>query len=543
MLPAEVHVPKFYPRLESGEEWGSELKVRRALGSLDDDWHVFHSVTWQSKRGGREADGEADFVLLHPARGVIVLEVKGGRVDVVSGRWSSTDRNGQCHSIKNPFEQAKDSKYALLRFLRSRDSGLGDVPICHGVVFTDGSVGDAIGAYGPREIILDRADLADPAKSLARLGDHWNQSTSIDHSVIRQIVRALAPTTSIKSRLRDRIATANDAILELTGQQKRFLAATRRLRRCIVQGGAGTGKTVLAVERVRMLEKDGFRPLLLCFNAPLASVLARELEDTCATVATFHSFAMTALRAAQRPPPKSLNSDWWETTVATELADVAGQKGCPSFDALVIDEGQDFAEDWLAALMILLSNPDDGPVYIFTDSHQQLYGRRTRFPEAWPVLLLDINCRNTLPIAEKVSAVFGETPISLGAEGQLPIFVETSRLEEQLSVVEQMVYRMLTDEQLKPEQIVVLSDSKDAVMRLRDRVAGDESFVGLEGRGIVAETVHRFKGLESDVVILVLTESNPEMLTSLAYVGLSRARAVLAVVGRSRLRRKLGWVT
>ena len=69
----------------------------------------------------------------------------------------------------------------------------------------------------------------------------------------------------------------------------------------------------------------------------------------------------------------------------------------------------------------------------------------------------------------------------------------------------------------------------------------DEPFVGLDGHGVVAETIHRFKGLEADVVIVVLTESNPDNLLPLAYVGLSRARAMLVVVGRSRLKKKLRW--
>ncbi|MBX3271024.1 MAG: transposase zinc-binding domain-containing protein [Sandaracinaceae bacterium] len=534
-------VARYYPPEESGDEWSSELKVRRAFATLDDDWHVFHSVIWQSLRAGRQGDGEADFVLVHRRHGAIVLEVKGGRVEVTSGQWSSTDRHGEVHSIKNPFEQAKDSKYALLRYLKSLDARLARIPICHGVVFPDGSVGSGIGTYGPRDLIFDRADLTAIAESLGRLVSHWGQSADLDKSTISEVVTALAPTTTIRRALRDQVAATTAAIIELTEQQKRVLATTRRMRRCVILGGAGTGKTVLATERARMLERDGFRTLLLCFNAPLAEALAREVDDEVAEVATFHSFAMRALRAAGAPPPEIERPEWWDGEAATALANVAGTECCPTFDALVIDEGQDFSEDWVTALMLLLSDPDSSPVYLFADAHQQLYGRSTRMPESWPTLILDVNCRNTAPIAMKVAAVFEDHATCLGADGQAPVFVEASSEASQLSVVTQMTYRMLGEGHLRPDQIVVLSDSRTFIDRLRERLAGDEPFVGLNGHGVVAETIHRFKGLEADAIIVVLTESSPDHLLPLAYVGLSRARAMLVVVGRSRLKKKLRW--
>ncbi|MCA9610314.1 MAG: NERD domain-containing protein/DEAD/DEAH box helicase [Myxococcales bacterium] len=532
---------RFFPPEESGDEWSSELKVRRACVPLDDDWHVFHSMVWQSKRAGRQGDGEADFILLHRRHGAIILEVKGGRVEVKSGQWSSTDRHGQIHSIKNPFEQAKDSKYALLRYFDGLGGRFARIPVCHGVVFPDGSVGSGIGTYGPREIILDRADLTSIEPALARLTSHWARPADLDKSLVADVVHQLAPTTTIRRTLRDQVATTTSSILQLTEQQKRVLATTRRMRRCVVQGGAGTGKTVLAAERARMLERDGFRALLVCFNAPLADALAREVAEDVTEVATFHSFVMRVLHAAGSPPPKVTRAEWWESEAATALANIVDAEGCPRFDALVIDEGQDFAEDWLTALMLLLSDPDASPVYVFADSHQQLYGRAARMPESWPTLVLDVNCRNTRPIAEKVAAVFEDHESCLGAEGQAPVFVEASSQASQLSVVTQMTYRMLGDEHLRPDQIVVLSDSRTFIDRLRERLAGDEPFVGLDGHGVVAETIHRFKGLEADVVIVVLTESNPDNLLPLAYVGLSRARAMLVVVGRSRLKKKLRW--
>ncbi|WP_122879286.1 nuclease-related domain-containing protein [Burkholderia pseudomallei] len=95
----------------------SEKRVAAALQRLSDDWTVLHHVSWQSKRGGRQGDGEADFVLVHPRKGILVLEVKGGGIEIETGRWFTTDRNGRRFAIKNPFEQAVASKHALVGWL------------------------------------------------------------------------------------------------------------------------------------------------------------------------------------------------------------------------------------------------------------------------------------------------------------------------------------------------------------------------------------------------------------------------------------------
>src|SRR3712207_2803593 len=84
----------------------SEVRTYEALSALDDTWRLFHSVVWQGLRHGRQADGEADFVLMNPRYGIIVLEVKGGRVEVEGGTWYSVDRDNAKHRIKNPFTQA-----------------------------------------------------------------------------------------------------------------------------------------------------------------------------------------------------------------------------------------------------------------------------------------------------------------------------------------------------------------------------------------------------------------------------------------------------
>jgi len=151
----------------------SERRVAEALRRLPDGWVVLHHVSWQSKRGGRQGDGEADFIVLHPRKGVIVLEVKGGGIDVDRGRWITTDRFGKRHDIKNPYEQATASKHALVGWLR--DHGLGArVRVGHAVVFPHMDAVPSVGPVAPSQITISKTDLLDIGGAIARCLAHWS---------------------------------------------------------------------------------------------------------------------------------------------------------------------------------------------------------------------------------------------------------------------------------------------------------------------------------------------------------------------------------
>ena len=159
---------RFYPSTAPPTSPSSELKVRRALSALSDDWSIFHSIAWQSLRSGREGDGEADFVLLHRSYGLIVLEVKGGRIELIDGIWFSIDRDDITHRIKNPFEQATHSKHALLRYFDDVAPDL-RVPTCHGVVLPDVTVATRLGPAASPDITIDGSGLPNITEAIGRI--------------------------------------------------------------------------------------------------------------------------------------------------------------------------------------------------------------------------------------------------------------------------------------------------------------------------------------------------------------------------------------
>ena len=529
----------FPPNSLGGSTPTSERKVFEALSELDDDWMVFHSVAWQGERGRRQGDGEADFVVAHPRRGVLVLEVKGGEISLVDGQWFTTDHHGNTFPV-NPFEQVRHSKHVLGEYLAEKIPAVGaKVQMGHGVVFPDVDVDRDLSPEAPREVIIDAADLEGPVAAIERLARHWSPGlTTFDATQFSALRQALAPTVRIRRRLRHRVDEAVEEILDLTREQTRLLSLLRLQRRMLVIGGPGTGKTVLAVERARQLAAEGERVLLVCFNKLLGDHLAAEVaDDDGVTAGNFHGLAYEWAQRAGILPPGDLTAEFWSHVLPDLVPEAAGCLGI-GFDALVVDEGQDFLPDWWTLLQLLLEDPDEGRLAVFADRRQSIYIDRTEYPVGTEPFVLDVNCRNTEQIAAKVAGVFGEESPTLGAEGLPCRFVAAETDDDMISAAIEECDELRTTGGMAPDRIVVLSTRKRLVEEIRNRQG---QFGSPGGKGIVAETVHRFKGLESDAVVLLVPGVESERDRALAYVGMSRARAHLTVIGPREVRTKLGW--
>lgn len=526
------------PRIAEGTP-RSERDVFERLAQLDDDYVVFHSVPWQGKRHGKQGDGEADFVVAHPNRGVLVLEVKGGTIHVENGQWISESRNGERHKIRDPFEQASDSKFRLRDYLGEHIPRLGNpLRIGHGVVFPAVEITGDLAPSAPRQIILDRYDMRSMDSSIERLMRHWEKPTRLDDQQFSALRKALAPTHKIRVTQKHRIEEVVDKLIELTDQQVSVLRLLKRQRSALITGGAGTGKTVLAVEKAKQLADEGFSVLLLCFNAPLGEQLAAQFNDVENVTATnFHKFAQNLVNKAGVGPEK-WPDDYWDSVLAELLPTAAEQLGV-SFDAVIVDEGQDFRANWWTSLELLLADPENGILYVFADDHQDLYRTGWEAPFEAESFALDVNCRNTVEIAERVNAVFDRDEPSLGIKGQTPGFMPAQGKKAAQTLAN--FVGMLVREGTPPETIAILAQKKPMVEALRGQEVEGVKFVAPGKPGVVVETIHRFKGLEADAVGVWLEDLDDVDDRILAYVGMSRARALLLVVGPEELKAKLDW--
>jgi hypothetical protein len=519
---------------------------------------VFHGVAWQSRRDGAEGDGEADFVLLHPRVGLLVLEVKGGSILVADGRWASRGADG-VHRIRNPYEQATASQHALVRFLRTSDASLDYLPAGHAVVFPDVDATQHLGPAATPAITLSREDLSNLASAIQRVVDHWNLAARLDPPQVTSIVRLLAPTITVERLLRDEVAEANARLLTLTAEQMQVLDGLRRNRKVTVFGGAGTGKTVLAVDQARRLAAAGFSTLLTCYNRPLAEHLADVVAgEANIEVVGFHALCRRLmLRAGMTFPDDPVSDRWWDDQAPDALVKAASALG-QTFDAIVIDEGQDFSAEMFLALEALLARPDS-PRLVFADSHQAVYRDDWEPPLDGVSFDLTVNCRNTVPIAGLVARTIGDPPVSTGAAGPEPERVTIQSPEGIQDALGTRLRRLLEKEGMRPEQIAVVTQRRQTRDRLTGKSMGkgitlfkpadpmtQPLDLGLEypdaapaARRVAIDTIHRFKGLEADVVIVIFEQLDEPKDWTLAYIGTSRACAHLIVIAPPEVHKRL----
>jgi superfamily I DNA/RNA helicase len=208
------------------------------------------------------------------------------------------------------------------------------------------------------------------------------------------------------------------------------------------------------------------------------------------------------------------------------------------FDAIIVDEGQDFEETWWVALMSLLEHPDDSVLYIFYDDNQRIYTRHAEFPIQDEPFKLTRSCRNTKQIHDAVMLFYdsGSPPESIGPDGETVKQIVVPERGSERAEVERYIDELVTEQHVRPEDIALLTRKnreRSAWKHPPSRGSWAATWELAEARGkVLVSTIHSFKGLERPVVVVCeLEEVDLHEDAELLYVAFSRARAHLAVAG------------
>ena len=544
----------------------AEARFYRACrDQLPNDVLVIHSATWAYRDKLHQLrEGEADFTLAFPTAGLLTVEVKGGgiAVDARSGAWTSIDRFGAAHAIKDPFRQAQSEKFAILDQIKGHPkwrSWPGRRIISgHAVFFPD--LHDVAALTHPsraRELIGSQVNLAQLQTWTAEACRFWRtgQEQDLGRRGVELVENILCGSVEVRALLRAELAYAEAELIRLTERQARVLRTLGGRQRAVIAGGAGTGKTLIAVEKARQLAAEGLAVLLLCYNRPLADVLAHGLTATAnLTVVSYHQLCdqridLVRLRSgrdlmaeAAAAYPGHGERHKFEIQMPFALALANEELSDSLFDAVIVDEAQDFSDEYWFGVETLLKDPSHGTFYLFTDRNQAIYRRNAKLPIEDEPFHLTANCRNSAPIHRLAYGFYVGTPVD--ASELVGPDVETARLEtdaEQAAEIERRVRRLLIDENLPPSDIVVLlaKRPKAALYDLlaRHRLPGNTgwSFERRVPGTILVDTVARFKGLESPVVMLWIGEEvSAADEGETVYVGTSRAKYLMHVVGSAK---------
>ena len=373
----------------------------------------------------------------------------------------------------------------------------------------------------------------------------------------------------LRSLLRSEIKDGQREIVRLTDEQMHVLNTLRGVRRAAVVGGAGTGKTMLAIAKAQQLAGEGFETLLVCFNSPLARVLADETREVAQrtghlTVSTFHQLAEDLGREAGTLPekPDPVTDDWFAETMPTALDEAIGKLG-PRYHAIVVDEGQDFDAGWLASLDGLLIGGREDVLYVFHDPAQSIFRPDQIGELGLTEYPLDFNCRNPAPSTRCSSRwpSAASPPRPAGPTAAEPELIKADVDAETIEELRKVLHRLVDVEGVVPGSIAVLSGvglEKSAVWKQRvygnqvlwnGAVGDDGKLLGLAAGDVpeqpadvvLCESVRRFKGLERPVIVLLeVPRDDPDRLDRLLYIGASRATQHLVVIAPTAVLRRLG---
>jgi hypothetical protein len=429
-------------------------------------------------------------------------------------------------------------------------------PGVHLVAFPDTDVGaDFTAPDLPRSLLLDRCDVSTAYQRLLRgIDEHATGTAPFDPPQLDEFVTAVLGSSLPQSDLLAFDAENEARIAELTERQQQVIGLLRNLNRVAVVGGAGSGKTWLALEQTRRLCRDGQSVALVCYSRGLAHFLKRMTSgwpqrQRPAYVGLFHDLPVRW----GAPQGEEADSHWWEQELPALLGQLAPQQPVRKrFDSIVVDEGQDFSASWWPPTLQALKTPETGGLFVFLDEGQRVFDRSGRAPIELAPFPLDRNVRNTKRIAQVFGSLSSVQQHYDGLDGPPVQFVQCSA-DDALSVADGEVERLTEEEGWPPGSVALLTTGHrhpvqvDLVDNYGWDAYWDEFF---EGDDVFFGHVLGFKGLERSVVVLAVNGfKQPERAREMLYVGLSRARtqlvvcgdlAQIGVVGGEGVRRRLG---
>jgi hypothetical protein len=543
-VPAE---PRWAPDTPPAEQalW------RWAVEQLDDRVRVLPQVAMTIGSGGRVEEAEADLVLVDPDHGLTVVEAKGGTISYDAARAVWRRREAGAREIRDPVLQAKRTRGVLRDALRRAGIEVDAIALRWAVATPDCRL------EAPGQPILDAAQLWDAlaADQLERLYrrscgplQYGEQPLAATADRVVEVLRGRSregrPTLAA-------VVDAHEARIRVhTESHRNVLRHFAAHPHVLVRGGAGTGKTVLALEAAAQYASLGSRVLLACWNVVLGNWLRAALTEQ--------------LRAAGSPLADEVTADPTGRVVVTHVAELArhGVEGEPGddlgtwyhdvlpsalspaitageFDVIVLDEGQDLSELWVLALAELLSR--HGRWYAFADGQQDLFAADAALPDFLDVTHeLRENFRNSHQIAEFVGQ-FGDLELDCVTGDGPPVRFVSVPGEHVISRTSEVARKLQRDERIADADLAVLWLFHNPHQGRPEEV----TVKALRGERVETNSAS-FKGMERPAVVLGL-DMDPskagrgEEVRRAIYAAATRARSLLVVVGDPEAAATLGF--
>ena len=523
------------PRLATATERQVFRALMEQLGERD--------VVIAGKRvTDHQKDHEIDFVVALEGAGIVCIEVKGGEVWHNGADWLQSQYDGRVKTI-DPVRQVRQARYALRSFIeRDPRWTQGRVRWNHVVVLAKSSMPqDFALPECPRWMVIDRDEIGCIGSLLRDVALNQKTHLPLLTDTAGEQLRVALDGRGLPQRDVVARAEGNEDVADiLTEQQAVILSAAQLLNRVEIRGGAGSGKTFLAVEQARRLADRGQRVALICYSHGLASYLQRITAEWSRRtqpgyVGEFHSLGIR-WGAPEGPDEfersREVSQFFEHDLPATMLALACELPDGKRFDAIVIDEAQDFADSWWEPVLAALRDPETGGLYVFIDEGQRVFDRQGTPPVPLVPLILDQNIRNTRQIATAFQSLADHPMRSMGGDGPEVRFVPCA-IDEALDVGDDQIEQLL-DEGWRAQDVALLTTGSRHPEQTERQRAGNRAYWDSfwDAEQVFYGHVLGFKGLERRAVVLVVNDKAAlERARERLYVGLYRARDQLVVCG------------
>lgn len=520
---------------------------------------------------------EIDFVVI-TARGVLCLEVKGGDVRLSNGEWEYIDRYGDSHyKEESPFAQARSNKESLMHYVRDvyKKRNGSEIKRCvygYGVLFPD-TVFHERGAGIDSSIVFDDStECFDDY--LNGLYDIWEKRISEKLNLQSQNKRMphlkSGHISLLKELLIGKTGDNKEAIVsknfvdldgrlkELSDEQYKIFQYGIQNRRQLIEGGAGTGKTLIAMKYAIEKAKEGNQVLLLCFNVLLAdwvrkNIPCQEDGEFEIKVINFHDYLME-ITGLKIPEDRSEFNEFFRRRLPDAFMDMVDSY--ESFDTLIVDEGQDLLmENYLLCIdQFVTGGLSHGNWIMMYDENQNIF-LRDEFKSGLEEVKsyqpffgqLNENYRNTRQIVEaneELTHIHSKAIAGLDGENvEVLEYIDSSDGQRQLK----SIVKGLRKKGVSCKNIVILSPHRiehsilEGKRQLLEGIAPIQPMQGKDGRivsvpdhAIRYSTIYSFKGLEAHVVIIIGLDKDDKASRRLYYTGISRAKSKLFVLKKQK---------
>ncbi len=543
----------------------SEEEFEKVINEFSDpNWLSYRNVRWQWRKGGSInnplEEGEVDFLLVHKELGVVLIEVKGGTgwsYDATKDIWTVNTANGP-KDAPGPYNQISRNAAGLRSRIQSESKSMGiknfRPPVNKFVAWTNVSSSESkFGFLADDSNTIFAEELNDPLELEEKIKRQFTNQDYSDNDLINLFRKILNNNVkgfslvSYNGKLKSKVEKLSEDIF------KTYYDITNSdYKKIKIQGIPGTGKTFLATKLAEHESVAGNKVLFLCYNILLGKKLKENLSDyENIEVLTFESF-INKLGISyddevdnedKKFKLKDLDKDKEIAYLKNALENsIVEADEIFQFDTLIIDESQDISEEFWDFFTELV-NAKDAKWVVCYDKNQRITHVNWKPPEYLdnPQLILNTVIRSTKEIAKTYSKLYEDQIEHYGETGLTPelLLLKTGSWDEANAELENILNSLKKESKnLLWNTTILVPHSKD-IEKLK--LKSDYK------KRCVVESISRFKGLESDVVIVVfpslegIQQHYINSTLALVYVGLSRAKSKLYLIGNREVQELCNW--